>query len=148
LVNGAAAIGDVEITIDTGSGTINKGAIVSFGADTTKYVVSENVLSGGTVLKVAGGLKAAVADNATITFGAAYLPSAGFTSDAIVLATRLPALPEGGDNAKDTYVVTDPVSGLSLQAALYGEYLQNWVELRLAWGVKTVNPRHCAVLIG
>jgi len=147
-VNGAAAVGASEITIDSGSGAINKGAIVTFGSDPTKYVVKEDLPSGGTVLKIAGGLKAAVPDEAAVNLGAAYLPSAGFTSDAIALATRLPALPEGGDNAKDTYVVTDPVSGLSIQVALYGKYLQNFVELRLAWGQKSVNPQNSVVLIG
>jgi hypothetical protein len=148
LVNSAAAAGDTEITIDTGSGTISKGAMITFGAGPHKYVVVEDVASGGTVLKIAGGLKEAVADNTAVTLGAAYLPSAGFTSDAIVLATRLPALPQGGDSAKDTYTVTDDVSGLSIQAALYGEYLQNFIELRLAWGCKATNIDFACALIG
>jgi hypothetical protein len=148
LINGAAAEGATELTVDGGSGAINKGAIITIAGDTNKYVVTTAVPSGGTVIKIAGGLKQAAADNAAITLGASFLPSAGFTSDAIVLATRLPALPSRGDSAKDITVITDVVSGLSLQAAMYTRYMQNLVELRLCWGVKAVNKDFAAVLIG
>ncbi|MDR0721139.1 MAG: hypothetical protein LBF78_16020 [Treponema sp.] len=148
LINGAAAEGATELTVDTGSGAISKGAIISIAGDTNKYVVAEAVPSGGTVIKIVGGLKQAAADNAAITLGAPFLPSAGFTSDAIVLATRLPALPLRGDSAKDITVITDVVSGLSLQVAMYTRYLQNLVELRICWGCKSVNPEFSSVLIG
>jgi hypothetical protein len=148
-VNGAADVGATEITVDGGTGIINKGAIVTFGSDpVNKYVVALEVPSGGTIIKIAGGLKAAVADDAAITFGATYLPSVAFTPDAIVLATRLPALPQNGDKALDVTEVTDAVSGLSFQVAMYGGYLQNLVELRIAYGVKAVNPEFSAILIG
>jgi hypothetical protein len=148
LINGAAPAGSTELTVDTGTGAIRKGAIITIAGDTNKYVVAEAVPSGGTVIKIVGGLKKNAADNAVITLGAAFLPSVGFTSDAVVLATRLPALPRNGDKARDITVITDAVSGLSFQAAMYTEYLQNLVELRLAWGVKSVNPEFSSVLLG
>jgi hypothetical protein len=148
LINGGAAAGETELTIDTGSGVINKGAIITIAGDPNKYVVAETVSSGGTVIKIVGGLKQDAADNTAITLGAPFLPSVGFTSDAIVLATRLPALPGRGDSAKDITVITDVVSGLSLQAAMYTRYMQNLVELRLCWGVKAVNPKFSSVLLG
>jgi len=148
IVNSPAAQGDSEIIVDTGSGTINKGAIITFGSSPEKYVVRENLPSGGTIIKIAGVLRADVADNAAVNIGAAYLPSAAFTPDSIYLATRLIALPEGGDKAADTYTVTDDISGLSIQAALYQGYLQNFVELRLAWGQKAVNLHNVVALLG
>jgi hypothetical protein len=148
LINGATPEGSTDLTVDTGSGEINKGALITIAGDTNKYVVAEAVPSGGTVIKIVGGLKQDAADNAAIALGASFLPSVGFTSDAIVLATRLPAVPRDGDDAKDLTVITDAVSGLSFQAAMYTGYLQNLVELRLAWGVKAVNPEFSAVLIG
>ena len=75
-------------------------------------------------------------------------PSAVFTRDAIILATRAPALPEGGDRAADVTVVSDPVSGLSFQVAAYEGYMNRRVEIRVAWGVKTVNPQNSFVLLG
>ena len=148
LLNGAAAVGATELTVDSGSGAINRGAVITIAGDTARYVVTEDVASGGTLIRIAGGLKKAAADNAAVTLGAAYLPSVAFSRDAILLATRLPAMPAGGDQALDVTVLTDPVSGLSFQAAMYGGYRQNRVEIGLAYGCKSVNAEHSVALIG
>jgi hypothetical protein len=148
LLNGAAAEGATELTVDTGTGAINKGAIITINGDANKYIVTEDVASGGTVIKIAGGLKQDGADNAAVTVGAAYLPSVAFSRDAILLAARLPAMPTGGDQAQDVTVITDPVSGISFQAAMYGGYRQNRVEIGLAFGAKSVNAEHSVALIG
>jgi hypothetical protein len=147
LLNGAAAEGATELTVDTGSGVINKGAIITIAGDTNRYVVAENVASGGTLIKIAGGLKQAAADNAAITVGAAYLPSVAFSRDGILLAVRQPYLPPGGDKAEDVTVIADPVSGLSFQVAVYKGYLENRVEIRSAYGVKSINSSHTCAMI-
>jgi hypothetical protein len=69
LLNGAAAVGDKELSIDTGSGAIKRGAIITIAGDTNKYAVAEDMASGGTTLKIIGGLKRDAADNAAITLG-------------------------------------------------------------------------------
>jgi len=149
LVNGATAIGAREINIDTGSGVFKLGNIVTFAGDTTKYVVAEDLPSGGTVLKIAGGLKKAVADNVAITLNTTtYLPSIAFHRNALLLVCRPPKLPQGGDKALDVKNIVDPVSGLAFQAALYGDYLQNRLEIRSAWGWKAISPRHILTLFG
>jgi len=149
LVNGAAAVGAKEIGIDTGSGVFKLGNIITFAGDTTKYVVAEDVPSGGTVLKIAGGLKKAVADNAVITLNTTtYLPSIAFHRNALLLVCRPPKLPSGGDSALDVKNIVDPVSGLAFQAALYGDYMKNRLEIRSAWGWKAVSPRHVLTLFG
>jgi hypothetical protein len=148
LLNGIGKKGATELVIDTGVGAINKGAIITIAGDTTQYVVAEALASGGTKLKIAKGLIKDIADNAAITLGAAYQPSLGFTSDALLLATRLPSMPQGGDDARDVTVISDPVSGLAFQAALYGAYRQNRVEIGLAWGTRSINPAHSVVLLG
>lgn len=148
LLNGAANQGATELTVDTGSGAINKGALITIAGDSNQYVVTDKVLSGGTVIKIAGGLKQGAADNAAITLGAPYLPSVAFSRDAVLLAARLPAMPSGGDEAKDVTIIGDPVSGLSLQVALYGGYRQNRVEIGMAWGTASISPEHSVALIG
>jgi len=148
LVNGTFAVGDREIQVDTGTGVIKKGSTFTIAGDTTKYIVTEDFAGTAGLLKFSPGLKVAPSDNAVITISGAFLPSAAFTRDAIVLATRAPAMPKRGDSAKDVTNITDPVSGLTFQVAYYGGYRQERIEIGAAWGVKTVNPQHSIVLLG
>jgi len=148
LVNGGATKGTKVIAIDTGSGAIAKGSIVTFGADTTKYVVAEDVASGGTAMILATPLVSNVADNTAVTVGSAYTGNACFSRGSILLATRVPAVTAGGDLALDRTYITDPVSGLSFEVALWGGAYQNTVTIATAWGVKNIKPEHTVALIG
>ena len=65
LVNGALTEGARTIPVDTGTGTIPAGAKVTFGSDTTVYVVATALASGSFTLTE--GLGADVADDATVT---------------------------------------------------------------------------------
>lgn len=61
--------------------------------------------------------------------------------------SRTPAMPEGGDNADDVMNVTDLISGITFQIALYRQYRQVRYEVGLAWGVSSVKPAHgCSIL--
>src|SRR5690606_36001840 len=94
------------------------------------------------------GLRAALADGKTVTTGNSYTPNLAFSSDAIVLAARLPAIPPMGDGADDRTVVTDPVSGLSFDVAHFGQFFQGTTYVSLVWGQAVVNPAHVAILLG
>jgi len=149
LVNGAAEAGAKQIFIDSGSGTFKRGNIITFAGDTTEYVVANDVASGGTQLTIVGGLKTAVADNTEITLVATeYMPSIALHKNALLLVCRPPKLPADGDSAKDVKNIVDPVSGLAFQIALYGDYMQNRLEVRSAWGWRAISPRHILTLFG
>lgn len=146
VLNGAAAEGDTVIAVDTGSGTILAGDVVTFQGHSTKYVVT-SALSGGS-FTIGRGLMAAVADGGTVTVGNTYTGNLIFDRSAIVLASRMPAMPNGGDAASDVTALTDPLSGLTFEFALYKQFLQNVIHVRLAWGVKSIKPRHVGILLG
>lgn len=150
LVNNGSgeAIGQTTLTLDTGSGTIVAGDVITHAGDAlNKYVVT-TALSGGDVVIGAPGLRIAAADDAAITVGNSYTANMAFHRAAIHLSTRAPALPEQGDVAVDRMMITDPVSGLSFEVSMYMQYRQVQYEIALAWGVNVVKPEFLMLLLG
>jgi hypothetical protein len=147
------AIGATTITLaSAGTGTIIAGDIISFADDANKYVVvtgDTDVSGGGTVVIQEPGLMKAIPASATaITVTAATNRNMFFHRGAIQLATRAPAMPEGGDSADDQMMVTDPVSGISYEFVVYRQKRQVRFEVNLCWGCKVIMPRHMGILIG
>ncbi len=143
------AVGATSITLITGSGTVLAGDSVTFAGDANRYVVKTGVSAPGAIVLQEPGLRVAIPAAATaLTVGSNFAANMAFSRSAVVLATRMPAMPEGGDDADDIMTITDPVSGLSFQIALYRQYRQVHFEVGLAWGAKLVAPRHCAILLG
>ena len=150
LVNnsGGYAKGATTIAVDGATAiALKAGDIVTFGGDPAHYVVASNA-SATPITLAAPGLRGAVADNATVTALGSYAASLAFDRNALQLIARTPAMPQGGDRADDVTVVTDPVSGISFQVAVYREYRQVRYEIGLAWGVKLIKPEHVAILMG
>lgn len=146
--NGIARKGTAKIAIDTGAGTFVQGDIVTFGDDTTKYIVASDVASGGTVLQLVTPLQKDVADNTDITIGDNYMASVVFPRNAIWLATRTCPLPQGGDKAIAARTITDPMTGLSFGISLYPGYKQNQIEVSSAWGVGVIKPEFVVPILG
>ena len=146
LANGAKQVGDIIIPIDTGTGTIAMGSVVTFAGDNNKYVVAASTASSITLS--APGLRQPLADNTAITVGGAFVANMAFDRNAFLLASRTPAMPEGGDTADDVMNVTDPVSGITFQVALYRQYRQVRYEVGLAWGVASIKSAHSVILLG
>lgn len=151
--NAGYAVGATTITLaSAGTGTFVSGDVVQFAGDNNKYVLASgdtDVSNGGTIVLNAPGLRKAIPAAATnITVVAASTRNMAFARTAIALATRAPALPEGGDMAVDRMVVTDPISGLSFEVSVYAQYRQIQLEVALAWGVAAVKREHMTLLLG
>jgi hypothetical protein len=135
-----------------GTGTILANDYVTFAGDTNKYLVTSgdaDVSNGGTITIAAPGLRVAMSAAAkAITIVAASTRNIAFRRSSLVLAHRLPALPSGGDLARDRTTITDPHSGLSFELAMYPQYRQMQYEVSCAWGVKGVKDEHSAALLG
>lgn len=151
--NAGYAVGATTITLaSAGTGTIVAGDVITFAGDTNKYVVVSGdaaVDGGGTITIAAPGLRVAMsAATKAITVVAAAARNMAFSRNALILATRLPALPAEGDLAVDRTTIVDPRSGLAFELAMYMQYRQVQYQLALAWGVKNVKPEHTALLLG
>jgi hypothetical protein len=148
LAPSSHAIGSKIITLDTGSGQIKNGDLISFG-DGRKYVVATGRTGAGEIILAEPGLRATLANRVVPTFSStAWAANMVFTRDAFHLAARVPAVPSGGDQADDRIYVQDPVSGLTFEISVYRQYRQVTYEVAIAWGVKAVKPAHAALLIG
>jgi hypothetical protein len=151
--NAALAVGVTSIPLaSAGTGAFVSGDIITYVGDSNKYVVltgDTDVSDGGTLVIGAPGIRLAkAAATKAITSTATYSANLAFSRDAIVLATRPPAVPAEGDLAVDTMMLTDPVSGLTFEVRQYMQYRQVQYEVSLAWGVAAVKPAHMAILIG
>ncbi len=147
------AVGATVITLAAaGTGTVLAGDVVTFAGDANQYMVSvgdADVSNAGTITLAAPGLRRALAASAVaITLVATAARNMAFRRSAIVLATRLPALPDDGDSAIDRTTITDPRSGLSFEVSMYAQYRQMYYEVAAVWGVKAVKPEHMAALLG
>lgn len=147
LVNGAVAAGATVIGVDTGSGTIVAGDVVSFGSDTNKYVVV-TALTGGNIVIGAPGLRAAVADNTAVTVGAGYSANIALHQSAVELVMRPLAKPNGGDAAVDDMVVQDPFSGLVFRISAYKGYNKAMFDVTCLYQAKAWKSDFIATLLG
>lgn len=146
---GPFPIGTTSIPLITGTGTVLPGDIVTFAADSAnKYVVKTGVAAPGTIVINKPGNLVAIPNSNAMTIGNSYTGNFGFARQALLLAQRLPALPEGGDMADDRTTITDPISGLTFEVAVYRQYRQVYYEIAAVWGVAAPNEAHVATLLG
>lgn len=143
-LSAAGAIGDTTISVDTGSGTLLAGDIVTFAGTSDKYVAN-SALSGGDFTIGNPGLLAAEADNDAITIGNNYTPNLAFERNAVVGVMRPPIMP--ANPTINQMLISDGMgmTYLLLDIAQYGQ--RSW-ELHLAWGFKAVQSEHIALLLG
>lgn len=149
VTSGSTAIGVSDIALVTGTGTVLAGDVATFAADSAnKYIVNTGVAAPGTISLGKPGARIVIPTANALTVGNSYTPNVAFARSAIVLATRAPAMPKGGDSADDMMTITDPRTGLSFEIAVYRQFLQTVYHVRLAWGFRAIKPEHIGVLIG
>lgn len=142
--------GNTAVTVDTGTGTILEGDVVTFasGAGSGRSYVVGSALAANVVTLNKPGLRGAIADNNAITVGASYTGNILFHRSAIELVMRPPAMPEGGDLAEDRMTLLDPDSGLVFEVALYKGYGMNLMEIVCYYQAKVWKPEFVATLLG
>jgi len=147
----AYAAGDKTIHVDTGSGTILEGDIITFSGDTSiKYVVDTTVTpgSGDEDIVLNSGLLGAVADGEDVAIQNTFTANIGMHRAALELAIRAPASPAGGDAADDVMIVQDPHSGLVFEISVYKGFKKSMIMVAAVWGFKAWKPDYIAILQG
>lgn len=151
VIDGAHAAGSTTLAIKTGVAAIKAGTLFTIAdGGGHVYVVAADYAGGAGNLSInAPGLVVAAADTKALTVATTqYAANMAFERNAIKLLARTPAMPDGGDAADDVMTITDPISGLSFQVAMYRLYRRVKYEVGLAWGVKTVKPEFLSLLLG
>lgn len=148
LASAARVVGTTVLTTTADySSTLLAGDVITLAGDTNQYVIT-SVSAAAITIGAPGLMQATTTGTKAITVVAIARRNMAFHRGAIVLAQRLPALPQGGDLARDRTTITDPRSGLSFEVAMYPQYRQMQYEISCAWGVAMVKPAHTALLLG
>jgi len=153
-VTASGAKGATSITLTTAAGAavaILAGDIVLFAGDANKYVAAAACTIGasttGTLTLANPGLRTTLA-SAAVSVAATSTRNMAFSRNALVVATRAPALPEEGDMADDRVMIVDPRSGLAFEVAMYKLYRRVRYEVSLAYGAACMKTEHLAILLG
>ncbi len=113
VTNGIQAKGSTSIVVQTGTGTLTAGDLITFAGVADVYTVSANYAGGaGTVTIQEPGLQAAVASGTAISVTKTYAANFAFDASAIQAVIRPALQPQGA--AYDQMMVTDPVTGFTV----------------------------------
>jgi hypothetical protein len=149
VTSGSTAPGVTDIALVTGTNTVVKGDVVTFAADSVnKYVVGTGVAAAGTISLNKPGARVTIATANAMTIGNNYTGNFAFDRNAIHLLTRVPTMPDGGDAADEVIEITDALSNITFQVALYRQRRRIAYEVGVAWGVKAVNSQSIVTLMG
>lgn len=156
LTSSDYAVGATTLTLaSAGTGTLVAGDMVNVAGENDGIWYGllsgdTDVSDGGTFVLNKPGLRIAQTTNtsAVTVPAAAWRANLAFHPTAIQLITRAPAMPEGGDMATDSFMVSDPISGLVYEVREYKQFHQTTFHINIAWGWKVINSEHVAVLFG
>lgn len=146
--------GDKLIHVDTGTGTLVQGDVITIGSEGgNNYVINSGFAGDGDGDITLGfpGLAPATsgaANNAAVTIGNSYTANFALHRTAAEIAIRAPASPLGGDSAVDVMMVQDPNTGLVFEISVYKGFKKAMILVGAVWGVKAWNQDCIGLLMG
>lgn len=139
-------VGSKTIHVDTGTGTLVAGDIVTFGGDTERYVVGTGFAGDGDGdIVLNSGLIEAIADDEAVATQDAYRANVAFHRNAVELCVRGVS---GKDAAVEQLTVADPHSGLVYEIRLYDGYQKQMIEVGCLYGYKVWKPDFVTIVQG
>lgn len=152
-LSAAEALESTTINVDTGTGTILAGDIVTFTGDSVNKYVVNTALDSGSFEIGDPGIQAALADDTAMAIGNAYAGNVMFNRNATELAIRPLASPEAivggnGDAASEVFSVQDPVSGITYEIRIYGGFHKALMSITLVYEPMVWESAGVALLLG
>lgn len=141
------AKGVKTFSVDTGTGKLLAGDVITIGSGSDKYVINKGADAAGAITIGNPGLVAAASLGDAVILGASYTPSVAFQKSAVAFGVRTPYLPTGGDAAIDRTIVQDPVTGIPFVISVYGGRGMNTVEIAVVYGAGVIQPENVALLL-
>lgn len=152
LINNGAgyAAGVKTVVVDTGTGTLIVGDIISFAGVTGTYTVTSALAANSVSFEP--GLEGAVADDAAITKRATHKVNLAFDPEAFGLIMRLSQEDmldaEFGMTAGTHIPIVDPQTKAVLMLSNYPGYHASQWELSALWGAECIVPARAGRLAG
>lgn len=146
LINGALSAGVKSATVDTGTGTLLEGDIVTFAGHTQSYTLT-SALSAN-VFAFEPALVSAVADNAAVTLVASHRVNLAFTKPAFALAIRSLGTGEIFKGGNIISEMRDPVTGMVARAEVMRANKMTVFDFDVLYGVGAPRPQYAARLLG
>ena len=150
LVNGAAVTAGLStIPVDTGTGTLVKGDIITFAGHTQTYAITADYAGGTGNITITPSLRVNVADNVAITKMASATVNLAFCRDAIAFASRPEPTSLVPNVIMRSVMDDDPVygSGLALTLEMQRQNKQDAIVLSLQWGCVLARPEYAIRLL-
>lgn len=146
LINGTMVLGTKTLVVDTGTGTVVVGDIITIAGHAQTYTVTT---AGTTVtaLAIEPGLQAVPADNAAVTIKGDHVVNLGFHRDAIAFATR-PLEQDTGGLGVISQSEVDPLTGLALRLEITREHKRTRFSYDILYGAEVVRRELGARLFG
>jgi hypothetical protein len=143
------AVGATSIVLAVGADEILVGDVIRFTGDTNQYVVATGIDGPGTIVIHEPGLRQVIAASPiAVTSEEASTRNMAFSRNAMVLATRAPAKPNGPTLAVESEMIQDPRTGMAFELNVYPLYHSFKYELGIVWGFGNMKPEHTALLLG
>ena len=134
--------GQVSLIIDTVAGAKLRNLAQLQSAN---QAGGTDLLRQGVLLDLQG---MALRESANVYSAAGTTYNIAMHRNAMEIAVRAPAVPEGGDSADDAMTIVDEHSGLVFEVRVYKGYRKSMIEVAASWGVKAWKPDFIGHLLG
>ena len=147
VIDGAVAVGALQIVIDASAGTLVVGDILTIDAES--YSVAENLAAQGVIVNLTTPVRKAIADNAAGSILATHEVNLALHRNALAVATRPTAI--GGQTFSGGNLINsmvDPETGISLVMEVSRQNKQTEFDLSILYGTAVVRPEHVVRVLG